>query len=130
MSYGGFYNGTKLSTNIGINYRIQPKANFGISYNLDLIKLKEGYGEDQFNRLAIKAEFFLSKKLFFTNFIQYLDQQNRFTFNSKLQWNFAPLSDVFLVFVDDYNTSRFRFGAQNQARNYSIALKLNYWLDL
>ena len=98
--------------------------------HIDYIKLAEGYGEDRFNRRVVKAEFFLTKKIFFTNFLQYVDQINRFTLNSKLQWNFAPLSDLFLVYLDDYNTSIFSFGEGQAGRNYSIALKVNYWLDL
>ena len=129
-AYGGFFNGTKFTTNIGVNYRIQAIANLGLRYDIDYIKLAEGYGEDRFNRLVVKAEFFLTKKIFFTNFLQYVDQINRFTLNSKLQWNFAPLSDLFLVYLDDYNTSIFSFGEGQAGRNYSIALKVNYWLDL
>lgn len=95
MSYGGFYNGTKLSTNIGINYRIQPKANFGISYNLDLIKLKEGYGEDQFNRLAIKAEFF-SAKIIFHQFYPILRSAKSLHLQFKITMEFCTTIGCFL----------------------------------
>ena len=34
---------------------------------------------------------------------QYVDQNEFMGINSRLQWRFSPMSDVFLVFVDNYD---------------------------
>jgi len=72
--------------------------------------------------------------LFFTTFFQYNTQQNNFNINSRLQWRFRPMSDVYLVYTDNYNTlaptyapnSYMYFGAKNKA----IVLKLVWWLNV
>lgn len=66
-----------------------------------------------------------SKSIFWVTFIQYSTQQDNLGINSRLQWRFAPLSDLFLVYNDNYFTNdifapRFR----------SINLKVTYWLYL
>jgi hypothetical protein len=44
--------------------------------------------------------------------------------NSRLQWRFAPLSDLYLVYNDNYYTRE--FGPVFR----SINLKFTYWLSL
>jgi len=44
--------------------------------------------------------------------------------NSRLQWRFAPLSDLYLVYNDNYFTGDFG------PRFRSINLKLTYWLNI
>ena len=66
-----------------------------------------------------------SKNLFWSTLFQYSNQRNNLGINSRLQWRFAPLSDLFLVYNDNYFTEgtfapRFR----------SINLKVTYWLNL
>ncbi|MFN8348553.1 MAG: hypothetical protein U0X91_26360 [Spirosomataceae bacterium] len=38
--------------------------------------------------------------------------------------SFTPISDFFLVYIDNYNT------ADGQSRNRSIQAKLTYWFNL
>jgi hypothetical protein len=72
--------------------------------------------------------------LFFTTFFQYNTQQNNFNINSRLQWRFRPMSDVYIVYTDNYNTLApiyapnpyMYFGAKNKA----IVIKLVWWLNV
>ena len=45
--------------------------------------------------------------------------------NSRLQWRFAPLSDLFLVYNDNYNTT-----TPFIPKVRSFNLKLTYWLNI
>ncbi|NNK26851.1 MAG: hypothetical protein HKP06_01285, partial [Flavobacteriaceae bacterium] len=52
-------------------------------------------------------------------------QQENFSINTRLQWRFAPLSDLFIVYNDNYFADgvfapRFR----------TLNAKLTYWLNL
>ena len=49
--------------------------------------------------------------------------QDNFGINSRLQWRFAPLSDLFIVYNDNYYSSDFT------PRLRTINLKLSYWLN-
>jgi hypothetical protein len=42
-----------------------------------------------------------------------------------LQWRFKPMSDLFLVYTDNYFTDPFM-----KNKNRAIVFKLNYWLNL
>jgi len=66
----------------------------------------------------------LNKSLFFNTLIQYSNQRENFGINARLQWRFAPLSDLFLVYNDNYNSTEFT------PRFRSINLKMTYWLNL
>ncbi|NJO02137.1 MAG: hypothetical protein HC880_11005 [Bacteroidia bacterium] len=44
--------------------------------------------------------------------------------NARLQWRYAPLSDLYVVYNDNYFTSHFA------PRFRSINLKLTYWLNI
>ena len=45
--------------------------------------------------------------------------------NSRLQWRFAPLSDLYLVYNDNYFTT-----GSIEPQYRSINLKFTYWLNL
>jgi hypothetical protein len=48
--------------------------------------------------------------------------------NSRLQWRFRPVSDLFLVYTDNYFTDQF-FQNPN-VKNRALVLKVTYWLNL
>jgi hypothetical protein len=45
-------------------------------------------------------------------------------FNARLQWRFKPVSDLFVVYTDNYFTENLKI------RNRSLVLKLTYWLNI
>ena len=65
-----------------------------------------------------------TKKIFFTTFIQYNTQINNVNINARFQYRFKPMSDVYLVYTDNYNSNI--FGIKNRA----LVIKLIYWLNL
>ncbi|MBL6607844.1 MAG: hydrolase, partial [Flavobacteriaceae bacterium] len=74
--------------------------------------------------IAPKLEWTFTKNLFWSNFIQYSNFSDNFGINSRLQWRFAPMSDLFLVYNDGYDSVNF------YKRYRSINLKLNYWFNI
>jgi hypothetical protein len=65
---------------------------------------------------------FFAKNIWWTTFLQYNTQSDNFNINSRLQWRYRPMSDVFLVFTDNYAVKF--WGPKNKA----LVLKVNYWL--
>lgn len=124
-TYGKFYNGTIFTQSVDLNLRLQP--NYFMSFNLryDKINLPNPYTSNTIVLIGSRFDITFSKSIFWATFIQYGSQDENFGINSRLQWRFAPLSDLFLVYNDNYITDntfapRFR----------SINLKLTYWLYL
>lgn len=119
---GGFYNGYRIVLNGAVRYRTQPWGLFGIRATQGFIELNN----KQTTTLLIgpTAEINFSSTMFWTTFLQYNTQANNFNINSRFQWRFKPLSDLFIVYTDNYTTGSF------VQKNRMLVLKLNYWFSL
>jgi len=124
ISYGNFFNGQKFSVSGRLNYRIQPITNLTLQFDYNRINLPYPYTTANLFLVRPKLDLTLSKKLFWATLIQYSNQLDSFGINSRIQWRFAPLSDLYLVYNDNYITQD--FGPVFR----SINLKLTYWLSL
>ena len=125
ISYGGFFNGDKFSISSEFSYRIQPIFNTSIRFSFDSIKLPEPYVSKNIWLISPKLELTFSKKTFWTTYIQYSSQQENLGINSRFQWRLAPLSDLYLVYNDNYYTSNSLI-----PRLRSINLKFTYWINI
>ena len=88
------------------------------------IELPKPYSSNDIILIRPKFDFTFTKNIFWSTLIQYSNLTNNLGINSRLQWRFAPLSDVYLVYNDNYYTEE--FGPVFR----SINLKLTYWLNL
>ncbi|MGI9545498.1 MAG: DUF5916 domain-containing protein, partial [Cyclobacteriaceae bacterium] len=124
FQYGGFYNGTRVQYALNLKYRVQPWGNFGINFEQNNLKFPDLYGKETLFLLGPKAEINFSRNLFWTTFIQYNTQRDNFNINSRFQWRFLPLSDIFIVYTDNYAVDH--WGPKNRG----LVLKINYWLNI
>lgn len=121
---GGFFNGRVFSLQGALNMRFQPKAFVSLLMNYDRISLPEPYSSADIWLISPKFEITFSKSVFWNTLIQYSNQRDNLGINTRLQWRFAPLSDLFLVYTDNYYVDRF------SPRYRSVNLKLTYWLNI
>ena len=125
IKYGTFYNGTKFSIENELNWRKQPIFNASMLLNFNAIRLPDPYPSKNIWLISPKLDFTFTKTLFWTTFVQYNSQGENLGVNSRLQWRFAPLSDLFLVYNDNYiSTDNF------SPRYRSFNLKFTYWLNI
>lgn len=124
LSYGSFFNGTRFSYQGTTQFRIQPKVSMTLLWDYNQIRLPDPYPSANIILVSPKLELTLNKKLFWSTLVQYSNQTDNLGINSRLQWRFAPLSDLYLVYNDNYYTRE--FGPVFR----SINLKLTYWLNL
>jgi len=125
VKYGSFYNGTKFTIENELNWRAQPIFNASMIVNFNAIRLPDPYPSKNIWLISPKLDFTFTKTLFWTSFIQYNSQGENLGINSRLQWRFAPLSDLFIVYNDNYiSTDNF------SPRYRSFNLKLTYWLNI
>jgi hypothetical protein len=121
---GQFYNGSLARIGGGLRYRKQPWGAFELNFERNVVTLPENYGEAKLWLLGPRIEINFNKNLFWTTFLQYNTQADNFNINSRLQWRFKPMSDLFIVYTDNYQASDFA------PKNRALVFKLNYWLTL
>ena len=122
---GKFFNGNKTSFRANLNYRIQPHFSTSIQLNYDSINLPNPYPDANIWLIGPRIDITFNKSLFWATFIQYSSQRDNFSVNTRLQWRFAPLSDLFVVYNDNYFTNNVF-----APRVRSLNIKLTYWLNI
>ena len=119
---GGYYaNGHLLSISGNVGYRIQPYVNIDFSSTYNQIKLPSPWGNNNFLLLGPKLDVTFSNKLFLTTFFQYNEQTKNINFNTRFQWRYKPVSDLFIVYTDNY------YIGPVFVKNRAVVLKFTYW---
>ncbi len=118
---GNYYSGVRTTAGAYLNYQMLPFANFDLSYDVNVIDLK-ALGKDTFHLASFTGEVFFNNRLNWTTYVQYNTQRDNFNINSRLQWEYKPLSYIYLVVSDNY--------IQDIARqNWGVSFKMNYRMD-
>lgn len=123
-SGGQFYNGNNFSASGVFSYRIQPWVLLNLTTRYDAIRLPEPHSNADFWLITPRIDVTFNKSLFWSTMVQYSNQRDNLGINSRIQWRFAPLSDLYLVYNDNYFTED--FGPKFR----SINLKITYWLNI
>lgn len=124
-SFGKFYNGDKYSLQTQLTWRLQPFLSGSIQVNYDDIRLPDPYPDAKIWLIGPKLDVTFNKNLFWATFIQYSTQSENFSVNTRMQWRFAPLSDLFVVYNDNYFTDNV---FAPRVRSFNV--KLTYWLNI
>jgi hypothetical protein len=121
-SYGSYYSGSKLTYTTSGSLRLPPFATISIDFRRDEIVIPE---QDQVNLNLIGSQFNISfsKSIFFNTYLQYNTQAENININTRFQWRFKPMSDIFLVYTDNYYP-------QWDVKNRAITVKFIYWLTV
>ena len=121
--YGGYFVGDRMFIEGDLNYRYQPYGSIAmfLSYN-DLI-FPEPWGRNAFWLIGPKFDITFTNTLFFTTFIQYNDQADNLNINARFQWRYKPVSDLFIVYTDNY------FPESLSPRNKALVVKMSYWFN-
>ncbi len=123
-SIGDFFNGTKYSFQGEFRWRVQPYFFASASVNYDKINLPDPFPDASIWLIGPRFDVTFNKKVFWTTFVQYSNQRDNLGINARLQWRFKPLSDLFIVYNDNYFVNEF------SPRSRSLSLKLTYWLSI
>ena len=123
-SAGEYFNGTRYSLGGTLNYRFQPYGIVSLDFSYNNIRLPDPYGDADLYLIGPRVDITFSKKLFWTTFVQYNSQIENVNVNSRLQWRFKPVSDLFIAYTDNYTPD----GMVN--KNRGLVIKLTYWLNL
>ena len=123
-THGEYFNGRRSGISGELRYRMQPRAVISSSFSLNRVDLPEPYNSATLVLVGPKIDLTFTDKIFFTTLIQYNNQIDNVNINARFQWRYAPVSDLFIVYTDNYYSSDFR------VKNRGVVLKLTYWLNV
>ena len=122
--YGGFYNGQKFSFVSNVGFRFRPYGSFFVSVIYNDVQLPMPFNSKNFWLIGPRLDLTFTNNLFLTTFVQYNEQAENLNINARFQWRFAPVSDLCIVYTDNYLPTDFT------VKNRSLVIKLSYWLNL
>jgi hypothetical protein len=121
--YGGYFNGSRWTSDLELYYRIQPYSSLGIVTTYNNISLPSPYCSAKYILIGPRLDFTFTDNLFFTSFVQYNNQIDNINLNFRFQWRFAPVSDLFIVYTEN------SYPADYRIKNRGLVLKLSYWFN-
>lgn len=122
--FGEYYTGSIASIRSQLGVRLGYIANISMNFSYNKIELPEPQSDADLLLVGPRIDLTFTKNLFWTTFIQYNNQIDNLNINTRLQWRYAPVSDFFVVYTDNY------FPGDFTPKQRSLVLKLNYWLNI
>jgi len=122
--FGEYFTGSiqRITSQTGL--RLGYLANISMNFNYARIRLPQPQRDADLILVGPRIDLTLTKDLFWTTFVQYNSQIDNLNINTRIQWRYAPVSDFFLVYTDNY------FPGDFLPKQRSLVFKLNYWLNL
>lgn len=133
---GEHFNGNLYNFGGTLTYRYQPLGFTSLNFSYNRIRLPDGFNDSDLLLLGTRFDFTFTKNFFLTTFVQLNSQLENLNINTRLQWRFKPVSDVYLVYTDNYfaeslsDNGGLLFPDIRFPRQRAIVLKVNYWLNL
>ncbi|MCA6078941.1 DUF5916 domain-containing protein [Fulvivirga sedimenti] len=128
---GAYFNGSRFNVNGTLTYRFGKQGNVSMNVTYNRIRLPDPYNDANLLLVGPRFDITFTKSLFWTTFIQYNEQINNVNINSRLQWRFKPVSDLFIVYTDNYFAAvDGRFVDFTRPKSRALVIKLSYWFNL
>lgn len=121
---GEYFNGDIRSLQGTMNWRLGYLANVSMNFSYNNIRLPEPQNDADLFLIGPRIDLTFTRSLFWTTFFQYNNQIDNININTRLQWRYAPVSDLFVVYTDNY------FPGSFIPKQRALVMKLNYWLNI
>jgi len=121
---GEYYNGKGISFSGETGYRVQPYGSLSMDYNVSRIVLPRPYATTNLLLIGPRLDVTFSRKIFLSTLFQYNNQIDNININARIQWRYKPVSDLYLVYTDNY------FASTLVEKNRAVVFKLTYWLNV
>ncbi len=93
--WGGFYNGTRRTIELGLN--VKPNSNLALGVNAERNEVSLPGGDFYTQVLEVLANYNFSTNVFWANLVQYDTESRELGVQSRFRWILKPGNDVFLV---------------------------------
>ncbi|WP_266363796.1 DUF5916 domain-containing protein [Tellurirhabdus rosea] len=121
---GTYFRGTNFNLVPVLSYRFQPYGSLAVAAEYNNIRQPEPYHSRAFWLVGPRLDLSFTRSLFVTTWLQYNEQARNVNLNSRLQWRFKPVSDLFIVYTENYLPPAL------PVKNRALVVKLSYWLNV
>jgi hypothetical protein len=128
---GEYFNGTIINLEGSLSFRFMPLGIASVDFEYNRIRLPDPYNDSDLILVGPRFDITFSKSLFWTTFIQYNNQIDNVNINTRFQWRYKPVSDLFIVYTDNYLAGvEGRFVDFNRPKLRAFVVKLTYWFNI
>jgi hypothetical protein len=128
---GEYFNGTIVNLEGTLSYRFMPIGIASVNFEYNRIRLPDPYNDSDLFLVGPRFDITFTRSIFWTTFIQYNNQIDNVNINTRFQWRFKPVSDLFIVYTDNYLAGvDGRFINFNRPKLRAFVVKLTYWFNL
>ena len=125
VRWGGFYTGERLS--IGMNQgriEVTPQLSLEPSLEFNWIDFPDESAEADFNQHVgrLRATYTLTPRAYVSALVQYSSGSGSASGNFRLRWEWAPGSELFIVYTEDRNTDA--LDGWSELSNRGLAIKV------
>jgi hypothetical protein len=122
--FGEFWSGRASQFETGVQYKVAPHFQTGISLEQTFARLAEG--DFVARLLVLRADYSVSPLLTFFNLAQFDNQGRNLGWQSRVRWTLRPGNDMFLVFSQGWLQDEARGGLSFRPTDTKIAAKAQY----
>ncbi|MCB1670116.1 MAG: carbohydrate binding family 9 domain-containing protein [Pseudomonadales bacterium] len=121
---GDFWSGKINAVSFsGGRIEVSPQLSIEPGYSWNRVKLPEG---DFRTELALtRVTYTISPRMYFSGLLQYDSSADSLSSNLRFRWEWAPGSELFVVYSDDRDTDPFMNPNSLELRNRGWAIKIN-----
>ena len=124
LRVGDFWSGTNTAVGLSAGrIELSPQLSVEPSYSFNKIELPEGDFRTELGRFRVT--YTISPRMYFSGLAQYDSRSDSFSTNLRFRWEWAPGSELFVVYSDDQDTDPFMNPSSMELRNRGLALKFN-----
>jgi len=128
---GEYFNGTIVNLEGTVSYRFMPIGIASVNFEYNRIRLPDPYNDSDLFLVGPRFDITFTRSIFWTTFIQYNNQIDNVNINTRFQWRFKPVSDLYIVYTDNYFAGvEGRFIDFNRPKLRAFVVKLTYWFNL
>lgn len=138
VDFGGYFIGQKAEYSGTLNWRVKgmgrkrvPRIFIAANFRHIDFYLADS-GRYRIDLIGLKTEYTLSTTSYITGYWQLNAQNKLMNMNLRYQWRYRPMSDLFVVFSQNWDQTVILPNRNNQFENWmlggrSLAVKLNFW---
>jgi len=127
VRWGGFYTGTRRA--IGLSQgriEVTPQLSMEPSLELNWLDLPQQTSAGEFNQhvARLRTTYTLTPRAYVSGLVQYASRSNTVSGNFRLRWEWAPGSELFVVYTEDRNTDVLGSERWSDLSNRGLAIKV------